>query len=154
MITLGGVPWKNECLEQQASQSSIYFIIPGGTDEPIQVRDNLVLLPHHSDFFHPDLVNASDAVIGKAGYSTVAEVYYAGVPFGYIHRPKFRESQFLTGYAEQHMNGLPISETQFENGEWLSTVGELLALPRIGHRDARGAHQVARFLGELLDGRN
>lgn len=154
IITLGGVPWKYEHLEQQASQSNVHFIIPGGTDEPIQVRDNLVLLPHHSAFFHPDLVNASDAVVGKAGYSTVAEVYYAGVPFGYIHRSKFRESQFLTGYVEQHMNGLPISETQFQNGAWLSTVEDLLALPRTGHRDARGAHQVARFLNELLGGRN
>ena len=30
--------------------------------------------------FHPDLVNASDAVIGKAGYNTLAEVFYAGTP--------------------------------------------------------------------------
>ncbi len=154
MITLGGVPWKYTFLEQQASQSNTYFIIPGGTDEQKQIHDNLVLLPHHSDFFHPDLVNASDAVIGKAGYSTVAEVYYAGVPFGYLHRPRFRESQFLTGFAKQHMNGLPISETQFQNGDWLSIAADLLALPRIGHRDARGAQQVARFLFELLDGRN
>jgi hypothetical protein len=35
-----------------------------------QSKQNLVLLPHHSGFYHPDLVNASDAVIGKVGYST------------------------------------------------------------------------------------
>jgi hypothetical protein len=97
MITMGGIPWHYTFLEQLAGQRDLYFVIPGA-DEQIQNQGSypgVVLLPHHSDFFHPDLVNACDAVIGKAGYSTVAEVYHAGVPFGYIARPRFRESQVL-----------------------------------------------------------
>jgi len=30
---------------------------------------------------YPDLINASDFVPGKAGYSNLAEVYHAGEPF-------------------------------------------------------------------------
>jgi hypothetical protein len=160
MITMGGIPWQYTFLEQLASQTGIYFIIPGA-DERTQVSHHspsgtasLVLSPHHSDYFHPDLVNASDAVIGKAGYSTVAEVYYAGVPFGYIARPRFRESQVLSAFIEHEMNGLAIAETQFDDGRWLSSVGDLLALARVHRSGSYGADQVAHFVCDLLDRRD
>jgi hypothetical protein len=157
MITMGGIPWDYTFLEQLTHQDNLYFVIPGAAEQ-VQVRRNspdgsggLALLPHHSDFFHPDLVNACDAVIGKAGYSTLAEVYSAGVPFGYVARPKFRESQVLATFIEQQMQGLAIAETQFRNGRWLSLVSDLLALPRIQRLGVAGADQVAHFLDELLD---
>jgi UDP-N-acetylglucosamine:LPS N-acetylglucosamine transferase len=157
MITMGGIPWDYTFLDQVTHQNNLYFVIPGAA-EKMQVRTNspdgssgLVLFPHHSDFFHPDLLNACDAIIGKVGYSTLAEVYSAGVPFGYVARPKFRESQVLTAFIEQQIQGLAIAETEFRNGRWLSLVSDLLALPRIRRQGAAGADQVAYFLGELLD---
>jgi hypothetical protein len=160
MITMGGVPWQVTNLEQLANLTDIYVIIPG-TDEAIQASynrlaatDRLMLLPRRSGYFHPDLVNASDAVIGKAGYSTVAELYYAGTPFGYIKRPKFRESQILATFIEQQMRGHAIPETQFQNGDWLSSVATLLELPRIHRPESRGADQVAHFICRLLDRKN
>jgi hypothetical protein len=157
MVTMGGIPWDYTFLDQLTFQNNLYFVIPGAA-EKMQVRRNspdgscgLVLLPHHSDFFHPDLVNACDAVIGKAGYSTLAEVYSAGVPFGYVARPKFRESQVLAAFIEQQMQGLAIAETQLRDGRWLSLVLDLVALPRIQRPGAAGADQVAHFLDELLD---
>jgi len=157
MITMGGIPWRYTFLEQLAGENDLYFLIPGA-DEQMQVgagsprgAPGLVLLPHHSGFFHPDLVNASDAVIGKIGYSTLAEVYQAGVPFGYISRPGFRESEVLAAYVEDQMHGLAISDTQFQSGRWLSRVPDLLALPRIHRRDPNGAGQVARFICKVLD---
>ena len=50
-------------------------------------------MPHHSAFYHPDLVNASDAVVGKLGYSTVAEAALAGVSYAYVPRNQFRETE-------------------------------------------------------------
>ncbi len=157
MITMGGIPWDYTFLDQLTHQNNLYFVIPGAAEQ-MQVRRNspdgsggLVLLPHHSHFFHPDLLNACDAIIGKVGYSTVAEAYSAGVPFGYVARPKFRESQVLVAFIEQQMHGLAIAETQFRNGRWLSLVSDLLALPRIQRLGVAGADQVAHFLDELLD---
>jgi len=168
MITMGGIPWQYDFLEQLVNQAGVYFVVPGadqgsqvpnvppsanrslmGTG-PLPGTGGLVLLPHHSDFFHPDLVNAADAVIGKAGYSTVAEVYNAGVPFGYVGRPNFRESKTLTAFIEQEMIGLPIKESQFQNGAWLSSLSDLLALPRVHRNNSSGADQVAAFVCELL----
>jgi hypothetical protein len=83
LITMGGIREEYDFGEVLSRKPEIIFVIPGAGNKT-KIEDNLVFLPRHSDLFHPDLVNACDAVIGKAGYSTVAEVYYAGVPFGYI----------------------------------------------------------------------
>ncbi|MGD8985792.1 MAG: glycosyltransferase family protein [Desulfobacteraceae bacterium] len=149
LITMGGIEDKYNFLQQLATKKDFHFVIPGASRE-VTFRDNLVGLPHHSDYFHPDLVNASDAVIGKVGYSTLAEVYYAGVPFGYVARSRFRESQKLVSFVESKMPGLPISGDQFYRGGWIPSLPDLLALPRIHRTDPRGAEQIARFIHKLI----
>jgi hypothetical protein len=157
MVTMGGFSWQYNCLDALAGWPEIHFIVPGGDqmsrgDSHNAKPDNLVLLPHHSRFFHPDLVNASDAVVGKVGYSTVAEVYWSGAAFGYVPRPKFRESESLARFIEHEMQGIAISEGRFGDGSWVSLLPELLALPRIPRSGVNGADQVAQFVNNLLSG--
>jgi len=149
LITMGGIREDYGFLEQLVQRPNIRFLIPGAGNQQ-NTRDNLVLLSHHSDYFHPDLVNACDGVLGKAGYSTVAEIYYAGVPFGYISRARFRESPSLISFIVDQMHGLPIEEDVFYDGRWLSCLHDLLAFPRITRRGPRGSEQVARFVLDLL----
>jgi hypothetical protein len=149
LITMGGIEEKYNFLEKLAAKRDVRFVIPGSSKQ-VKIDGNLVLLPHRSGYFHPDLANASNAVIGKVGYSTLAEIYYAGVPFGYVARSRFRESQQLVSFIEGKMPGLPISGDQFYSGGWLSSLPDLLALPRINREDPRGAEQVARFVVDLI----
>ena len=149
MITMGGIPEQYPFLKQLAGTRDNYYVIPG-VGSRMEIHGNLVLLPHHSDYFHPDLVNASDAVIGKVGYSTVAEVYCAGVPFGYIVRKKFPESGILASFIDNQMKGLPIDEQDFYNGNWISSLPDLLAMPRLRRQSPRGSEQIARFICGLL----
>jgi len=149
MITMGGIPERNESLRELTVHGDICFVIPGGSDSK-EILDNLIFLPHHSKFFHPDLINASDAVVGKVGYSTLAEVYHGGAPFGYIKRPHFQESEILAAYIQKHMNGIAIAEKEFKAGTWVSHLSELLALSSIRRRGPNGAEQVARFVHELM----
>jgi UDP-N-acetylglucosamine:LPS N-acetylglucosamine transferase len=109
----------------------------------------VVLLPHRSEFFHPDLVYAADAVVGKVGYSTVSEVYAAGIPFGYILREDFREAPALAAYIEQHIPGFQIEQAPFTAGQWLACLPQLLALPRAMRQGPNGADQVAQFVLSL-----
>ena len=147
-ITMGGIQEEITFLKKLAALKDIFFIIPGSVDEPVKL-DNVLQLPQHSDFFHPDLLNASDAVIGKVGYSTLSEVYYAGVPFGYIARKNFRESESLVAYIKRHMPGMPIDEDSFYSGGWFSKIPELLNMQR-AERDLRhGASRVAEFIVDL-----
>lgn len=145
LVTMGGISARLDFLERLPERPDIYFIIPGGGEVKTRMK-NTVCLPHHSDFFHPDLVHAVDGVIGKAGYSTIAEVYHAGIPFGFVLRPKFRESQKLAEFIQRNMPGLSIETEEFHSGEWLSRLDELLSLPRVAIERTNGAHQVANFM--------
>ncbi len=148
LITMGGIEGKYDFLNQLEEYPDVYFVIPGANSLKT-TRKHLILLPHHSDFYHPDLVNTCDAVIGKVGYSTLAEVWQAGVPFGYVPRPFFPESEKLVRYIEQQMNGLMIEDHEFENGQWLSMLNRLLSMPRIQRNSSEGAVQAARFMLHL-----
>jgi hypothetical protein len=156
LITMGGTPAEHNFLHQLEQQSEIYFVIPGGKlvreIRTMEMRGNLRLLPQHSAFFHPDLVNACDAVVGKIGYSTIAEIYQAGIPYGYVRRADFRESEMLPVFIEQHMQGMDIPETEFESGAWVARLPELLALPRIERNEPNGADEVANFIYGKLRG--
>jgi hypothetical protein len=149
LITTGGVPQEYKFADKISTRRDIHFVIPCACQTP-QYRDNLILLPHHSDFFHPDLVNAADAVIGKAGYSTIAEVYHAGVPFGYIPCSNNREAAKLVTFIESEMSGLPIGESEFQSGGWMDQLNHLLQMPRIARNVTNGADQIAAFILNLF----
>ncbi|MFC1896037.1 hypothetical protein ACFL0Q_05190 [Thermodesulfobacteriota bacterium] len=150
MITMGGIPEDYGFLEELEKHDGWCFVIPG-TGQSVEKRGNAILLPHHSPFFHPDLIGASDAVIGKAGYSTLAEVYHAGVPFGFIPRSGFRESDALVAYIGENMPSVALDEGTFQSGRWLDRLPELLALPRVQRSYWNGSDRVARFLLGLMD---
>lgn len=149
MVTMGGIQGEYNFLRELTRQRDVFFVIPGGSSAK-EVRENLVLLPHHSDFFHPDLISASDVVIGKVGYSTLAEVYHAGVPFGYVTRTHFVESEILSSYIERHMSGLAIEESHFQDGYWISHLQDLCSFARIERKGPNGSEQVARFILTIL----
>jgi hypothetical protein len=149
MITMGGIPETYPFLDQLSKFGDMVFIIPGAGQNASK-RRNLFLLPHHSEFFHPDLVNASDALIGKVGYSTLSEVYWAGIPFGYIARDDFRESPVLISFIEKNMRGVALSANEFTSGAFASRLRDLFALGRIERKGPNGAEQAARFLFSLM----
>jgi hypothetical protein len=150
LLTTGGLQGEYPFLADLAAKPAICFVIPGAGATQKR-HGNLILLPHRSEFFHPDLVNAADAVIGKAGYSTIAEVYRAGVPFGYVPRPNFREMDKLVAFIEQEIAGVRIDAEDFLAGKWLRNVGELLDYPRVQRSDVAGAQQAAGMIADMLN---
>lgn len=149
LLTMGGIRWDYGTFHSLEAVPDCYFIIPGPVDA-VTLRGNLALLPHRSQFFHPDLVNAVDAVVGKVGYSTLAEVYHAGIPFGYISREAFKESAVLVDYVLKEMRGIWVDPARFERGDWVAQLPDLLALPRLRRECPNGADMIADFVGNLL----
>ncbi len=149
MITAGGVPKSYGFIDKLKNQTDIHFILPGVSDSE-NIYDNLILLPENSSYFHPDLINAADAVVGKVGYSTVAEIYQAGVPFGYSHRVHYRESKPLLDFVKNQMSGLPVAESEFQNGSFTDCIEELLQIPRDQRHRPNGADQIADFIASRL----
>ena len=136
---------------------NIWFVVPGVSPEVSihqpgnkEKYQNIIFLPQNSVFYHPDLVNASDAVIGKVGYSTLAEVFHAGVPYGFITRPDFQESGVFESYIQLNMEGIRIEENDFFTGAWLKLLPKLLALPRQVHNRPNGADIAAEYICNIL----
>ncbi len=149
LVTMGRIQERFGFIDQLPDMKGIHLVIPGASNVP-QFAGRLTLLPHHSSFYHPDLIHASDAVIGKAGYSTIAEAYHAGTPFGYVVRQGWRESDYLAEFIERQMPGVEISSSRFENGDLSAAISALLSMPTRWRSEPDGSGQAADYILELL----
>ncbi len=149
LLTMGGISERFQFLDKLPSLKGIHLVIPGGSSVP-QFTSQLALLPHHSSFYHPDLIHASDAVIGKAGYSTIAEAYHAGVPYGFVIRQGWRESGPLAEFIQGRMPALEISAEQFETGDLGAAISALLSLPTRWRSEPDGSGQAADYILSLI----
>lgn len=150
MISMGGVPEEMPFIDKLGEFPDINFVIPGS---PVYShKGNILRLPHDSGLYHPDLIHTCDAVIGKPGYSTLAEVYQAGIPFGSVARPNFRESAVMEEFIRQNMHGIQIGEKEFRRGDWLNRLPDLLNPPRYAQNAVpeNGADSAARFILDLF----
>lgn len=145
LVTGGGFPKIYPFLDRLLDRPEIFFVLAGVGTARID-RENLLLLPAESSVFHPDLAHAAEAVVGKAGYSTIAEVYRAGVSFGYVPREGFPESPKLVEFIDREISGFRISEPAFSHGDWVDRVDELFGMPRRDRATPDGADVLANWL--------
>lgn len=145
LVTMGGIPNSYPHMDHMRKMKDLHFILPGASEKP-QRLDNLILLPHRHGIYHPDLVQDCDVVIGKLGYSTLAECYLAGTHYGFIPRARFPESTPVAQFALSNMSSTAISEDQYRSGEWLNQLPALLRLPRVQRNEPNGAGQIAEYI--------
>lgn len=147
LLTMGGMnaDWRT-VVAQLHQAEGVSFVIPGASKNGLEREGNVLLLPPRSNIFHPDLLGAGDAVVGKLGYSTLAETYHAGLPFAYVERPGFREYPVLAEFVQKEMHGLEIKAADFESGAWLAQLPTILALPHVTRSGPNGANQMADFI--------
>ncbi len=150
LITMGGGHSLGEYeLDRMTEFDDCVFLIPSNGKE-LTKNGNLYRIPFSYEIGHTDLINTSDAVVGKIGYSTLSEVYHAGVPFGFIPRAQFPESPILEKFIKENMPSLLITESCFNNGDWLNSLPLLLEINRINRDEENGSIQASRFILDLL----
>ena len=145
LLSMGGVPDRHQFLDQLPEAIDSFIVIPGCERMAVS-HDKVIQLPARSRFFHPDLLAAADLLIGKAGYSTIAEAYHAGVPFGYIARKQSPESPPLERFIQERMVALPIPAQTYSDGRWLQKLPELLTLCKSVNSEENGADAAARHI--------
>ena len=74
----------------------------------------------------------------------------AGVPFGYVARSNFRESESMVEFIQRQMPGIAVSESEFNNGNWTAKLADLLDLAPVKRNIANGAEQIGRFIEDIL----
>ncbi len=148
LISMGGIPLDLPFIERLRDYDQYLFILAGQQDDRL-LCPNIRLLGPSSTLLHPDLINASDLLICKSGYSTIAECLQTSTPICCIARDGFAESEVLAAYVAAEMNGAVISQTSFLDGDWLEDLPSLMRRGR-GPVPANGADQAAAFIGSLL----
>jgi len=148
LVSMGGVPGLPGEIDRLRSQQRAVVVVPGGAPS-IQRSPWMIPLPRRSGYSHPDLVRDADLVVGKLGYSTVAETWTAGVPFAYVARDRFPESPPVSGWVEREMSAARIDRHELESGGWMARLDELLALPRMPER-VGGAPEAAAAIAGLM----
>ena len=149
LLSMGGTATAYTSFETLASRPDAWVVVPGGAQSSTR-KQNLLLLPKDSEFFHPDLVLASDVVVGKLGYSTVAEVHHAGVPLAFIDRPRFAEAAVLARFAREHLACAHVPRAVFDGGHWLEPVLELATHKPAPTARPNGAMLAARSILSIV----
>lgn len=149
IVSMGGVESDYTQSKQLKKYQEYTFIIPGGSDQ-LEKENNIIRLPFRSDFYHPDLIHASNVVISKIGYSTLAETFNSGKPYGYIPRESFRESEVLKNYIKVSMLSIEIEESEYRSGDWVEKLNLLFSLQQKDTPGKTGADQVADFIMQMM----
>ena len=85
-------------------------------------------------------------MIGKAGYSTIAEIYAAGVPFGYFLRADYPEMGPLVKFIDREIPAKMLAPEKFTNGAWLEELPELLGMKRVSRSSVSAAAECASLV--------
>lgn len=149
LVSMGGVAQRAPFIDALRSYPHCTFMLPVHDCDKVIHQDNLILLPWHSEFHHPDLVAAANVLIGKLGYSTIAEVYNEGIAFAYFTRKKFIESPPLAKFVAREIPSVELPENVFETDDWYTRIAPLLDIPRTHREEDNGAKTIAEYLLHL-----
>ena len=149
LISMGGIPEDLDFAVNSHVQDNVTLLLPGTFDR-VEFIGNKVLLPHHSGYYHPDMVHAADFVIGKAGYSTIGEVCASGAAYGFISRENFRESDVTSDFLRKRPNTLEIAQARFDAFTLDEEIERLSALGKIDPLPVKGSAVAADFILRTL----
>jgi hypothetical protein len=124
------------------------LVVPAGNSR-LESEPGIVRVPTFGGPYHPDLVAASDLVLGKLGYSTVAEVYQTGTAFAFLRRRRFPESPILERFVGAHVPSETLPEDFLGHPEASSRLEELLTRPKPTGVRPNGAAQAADLILSL-----
>lgn len=79
---------------------------------------HLVLAEDRAGIPHPDIVRASDLVISKPGYCTVAECIGNRTPLMYTSRDNFREFPVMEAGVRRYCDSYRLPRRDFHAGRW------------------------------------
>ncbi|MEX1309262.1 MAG: hypothetical protein AB1Z65_02475 [Candidatus Sulfomarinibacteraceae bacterium] len=148
LVSLGGVETAPLRRLRQAMPTTT--LVAPANRPTIEVEHGVVRIPITGGPYHPDLVAASDLVIGKLGYSTVAEVYRSKTRFAFLRRPRFPESPILEAFVRDHIPSAALQTNWLENPTAPAVLEGLLSRSRLTAPRENGAGQAADSILNLL----
>ncbi|XP_030943854.1 L-arabinokinase-like isoform X3 [Quercus lobata] len=115
IFNFGGQPagWK---LKEEYLPAGWLCLVCGASDNQ-ELPPNFIKLA--KDVYTPDLIAASDCMLGKIGYGTVSEAMAYKLPFIFIRRDYFNEEPYLREMLEYYQGGVEMARRDMLSGCWI-----------------------------------
>lgn len=151
LLTTGGIPQELPFLDELGDQEG-HFLITGSRERGR--RGNLHFFHRLEPVHSPDLIAASDRVVAKLGYSTVAEVWLQDRPLLFVANDRFREIPVLRHFVKEELRAEELSVEAFLKGDWIEK-GLSMPLERSGSTGdgterRSGSGQIASAMAEVM----
>jgi L-arabinokinase len=91
-----------------------------------QLASNFIQMDR--DSYMPDLIAASDCMLGKIGYGTVSETLSCNTPLVFVRRDHFNEEPFLRKMLEFNRGGVEMNRRDFLSGRWVPYLERALVI--------------------------
>lgn len=150
ILNFGGQPagWK---LKEEYLPSGWLCLVCGASDSQ-ELPPNFIKLAR--DAYTPDLIAASDCMLGKIGYGTVSEALAYKLPFVFVRRDYFNEEPFLRNMLEYYQSGVEMIRRDLLTGHWAPYLERAITLRPSYEGGTNGGEIAARILQDTTAGRN
>ncbi|CAA0814952.1 L-arabinokinase [Striga hermonthica] len=123
-----------------------------GASESLDLPPNFVKLA--KDTYTPDVIAASDCMLGKIGYGTVSEALAFKIPFVFVRRDYFNEEPFLRNMLEFYQAGVEMIRRDLLTGHWRPYLERAVSLKPCYEGGINGGEVAARILQDTASGKN
>ncbi|CAH9101632.1 unnamed protein product [Cuscuta epithymum] len=150
ILNFGGQPagWK---LKEEYLPSGWLCLVCGASDSQ-QLPPNFIKLA--KDAYTPDLMAASDCMLGKIGYGTVSEALAYKLPFVFVRRDYFNEEPFLRNMLENYQSGVEMIRRDLLTGHWRPYLERAISLTPCYEGGTNGGEVAANVLQDTALGKN
>ncbi|KAL5208229.1 hypothetical protein ABZP36_032664 [Zizania latifolia] len=122
-----------------------------GASETQELPPNFIKLA--KDAYTPDLMAASDCMLGKIGYGTVSEALAYKLPFVFVRRDYFNEEPFLRNMLEHYQCGIEMIRRDLLTGHWKPYLQRAVTLQPCYDHPINGGQVAAHILQDTAAGK-
>ncbi|KAK4564688.1 hypothetical protein RGQ29_006670 [Quercus rubra] len=123
-----------------------------GASDNQELPPNFIKLA--KDVYTPDLIAASDCMLGKIGYGTVSEAMAYKLPFIFIRRDYFNEEPYLREMLENYQGGVEMARRDMLSGCWIPYLERAVNLKPCYEGGTNGGELAAHILQDTAVGKN
>ncbi|KAM3694080.1 hypothetical protein ACB098_07G030800 [Castanea mollissima] len=150
ILNFGGQPagWK---LKEEYLPAGWLCLVCGASDNQ-ELPPNFIKLA--KDVYTPDLIAASDCMLGKIGYGTVSEAMAYKLPFIFIRRDYFNEEPYLREMLEYYQGGVEMARRDMLSGCWIPYLERAVSLKPCYEGGTNGGELAAHILQDTAVGKS
>lgn len=150
LLSMGGMAWGDNDVSALRNITGWTFWVMPDMWEHVRDLPYCRMVPTDTPDYQ-NLIAAADVLVGKAGWSTVAEVIAHQTPMLYTLRDGYSENTLLEDALKQHAKCRYVEKSAFQTGAWVAYLDELVTSDfKWSDIGINGAEVAAKRLLEMM----